>query len=84
MTEYDDTNRGALFRAEKKSDKHPDYTGPLNVQGVDGFVSAWLKESRNGKKYMSLSWSKKGEFGEKAQAAGYKNDDNPIADEIPF
>ncbi len=83
MTDYDDTNRGALFKATKKSENHPDYTGPLNVDGQEMYVSAWLKTSAAGQKYMSLSISKKGEFGEKAQAAGYTND-GEIDDEIPF
>ncbi len=84
MSEYDDTNRGALFKADKKSDKHPDYTGPfMQADGTEGFMSAWLRTSAGGKKYMSLSWTKKGEFGEKAQEAGYENT-GEIDDEIPF
>jgi hypothetical protein len=46
---YDNTNRGALFK------NHPDYKGSLNVSGIDYWISAWLKESKDGKKYMSLS-----------------------------
>ena len=85
MTQYDDTNRGALFKNDKKeTDKHPDYKGPMNFNGEDGYLSAWLRESKDGKKYMSLSWSRKGEFGEKAQDAGYTEAGNPPRDEIPF
>ena len=54
--QYDDSNRGALFRNQKKNtDKHPDYNGSINVGGVDYWISAWIKESQQGTKYMSLS-----------------------------
>jgi uncharacterized protein (DUF736 family) len=56
MTQYDNTDTGALFKNERKeTDKHPDYTGQLNVGGVDFWLSAWLKKDRNGRTYMSLS-----------------------------
>lgn len=53
---YDNTNRGALFKNDKKeSDNHPDYTGSIDVNGQDFWLSAWLKTSESGRKYMSLS-----------------------------
>ena len=56
MPKYDDTNRGALFKnTRKESDKGPDYRGSLNVDGEDYWIAAWLKESKEGKKYMSLA-----------------------------
>ena len=59
MTQFDNTNSGALFKAEKKSDNHPDYTGSLNVGGKDYFISSWLKTSKSGTKFMSLSVTEK-------------------------
>lgn len=56
MTQYDDSNRGALFKNEKKAtDNHPDYKGSINVNGQDMWLSAWLKTAKSGQKYMSLS-----------------------------
>lgn len=55
---YDNTNTGALFKAEKKSEKHPDYSGKINIDGTDHYLSAWIKESRAGNKFMSLSLGK--------------------------
>ena len=56
MSEYDNTDRGALFRNDKKeADNHPDYKGSINVGGTDYWLSAWLKTSNAGAKYMSLS-----------------------------
>lgn len=54
--QYDNTNRGALFRnEEKKSDKHPDYSGSLNVDGAEFFLDAWINEAASGRKFMSVS-----------------------------
>jgi uncharacterized protein (DUF736 family) len=54
--EYDNTNRGVLFKNDKKeTDNHPDYTGSLDVDGDEFFLSAWIKTSKAGKKFMSLS-----------------------------
>lgn len=42
--EYDNTNRGQLWKNNKRdSDKHPHFTGTLNVEGVEYYVSAWKK-----------------------------------------
>lgn len=57
MTEpYDNTNRGALFKNNKgENPKRPDYTGELNVDGVDFRLSGWVRESKQGRKFVSLS-----------------------------
>lgn len=56
MTQYDNTNRGSLFRNDRKeNEKHADYTGSLNVDGQEFWINAWLKESKTGTKFMSLS-----------------------------
>lgn len=55
MAEYDNTNRGALFKNEKKTQEtHPEYTGAINVNGTDYWLSGWIKEGKSGK-FFSLS-----------------------------
>lgn len=55
MTQYDNTNRGALFKNNRKAaDTHADYTGTLNINGVDHWISAWVKDGKQGK-FFSLS-----------------------------
>lgn len=51
-------NSGSLFKNDRKqSDRHPDYTGTANVNGKEVRISAWVRESANGKKYFSLAFS---------------------------
>lgn len=78
--QYDDTNRGVLFKNHKKeTEKHPDYTGRINVNGTDWRLAAWLKEGKNGK-FLSLSVSEQTEKREPASS----NTPIDLDDEVPF
>ena len=61
MAEYDNTNRGSLFKNTKKEeDRHPDYNGSINVEGTEYWLNAWIKESKkDGTKFFSLSVKEK-------------------------
>ena len=53
--EYDNTNSGALFKNDKATtDKHPTHTGSINVDGVEYWLSAWVKVGKRGK-FFSLA-----------------------------
>ena len=83
MSEYDNTNSGALFKNDKKvTEKHPDYKGNVNADGTDYWLSAWLKTDKNGNKYMSLSLQPKNEDAMPARPAPKKVE--PPADDLPF
>jgi uncharacterized protein (DUF736 family) len=57
---YDNANRGALFRNQDHAQEtDPLYRGTINVAGVEYFLSAWLKTSKAGERYMSLSVKRK-------------------------
>jgi len=50
-------NSGAIFKNSKKtSDKSPDYTGTVNVNGKEMQISLWFKESQKGTKYFSAAF----------------------------
>jgi len=60
MADYDNTNRGSIWRNDKKeTDKHPDFTGSLNVNGVEYWVSAWKRKEGAAVKAPALSFSVK-------------------------
>lgn len=84
---YDNTNRGVLFKADKKgNERRPDYTGTVNVEGTEYQLSAWIKHSKAGAAYMSLSVQPK----DSRQAAQKANTRPPepagdaFSDDIPF
>ena len=56
MQQFDNTNRGSLFKNEKKTEeKHPDLNGSINIEGTDYWISGWSKVSKGGQKFISLS-----------------------------
>ena len=76
-------NSGALFRNDRKEkDTQPDYTGECRIEGVEYRLSAWLNESKNGKKYMGLKLTAKDDMpGQQAPTADPPKD---FDDEMPF
>ena len=56
MDKYDNTNTGDLFRNENANEenKQPYMTGKINVAGKDLQLAGWMKESKTGKKFLSL------------------------------
>ena len=78
--QYDDTNRGALFTNDRKeTDSHPDFTGKLNVEGKEYWLSAWKKEG-NGKRFLSVSVKPK----EAAPARAQQAKDEAFADDTDW
>jgi cell division protein FtsN len=52
---------GSLFRNDKKErgTNQRDYNGSCKINGVDMWISAWLKTSDSGVSYMSLAFEPK-------------------------
>lgn len=91
MSDFDNTNSGALFKNDKEGNENrPDYKGSLNVNGQELWISSWIKTSKAGKKYMSLSVQPKEEAHQQGvqQAQQAVNQTAPFVDDdlsdIPF
>ena len=81
MTQYDNNNRGALFKNNKRTnDKQPEYNGSVEVNNVEYYISAWVKESKNGQKFFSLSFTPK----DQQQASVTPSVTEDVNDSIPF
>ncbi len=55
---YETTNRGQIWKNDKKgTDKHPDFTGTLDVDGQAFWVSAWKRKPDANPRAPALSFS---------------------------
>ena len=85
---------GALFKNDKKtSDKAPEYTGTIMIEGISYRLAAWLNTSQKGLKYMSLAASIPKPKDQSNQRADYQQPQQQdeqqqqeafIDDDIPF
>lgn len=76
-------NSGSLFKNDRKEkDNHPDYKGQAMVGGVEMWMSAWIKESANGTKFMSFSFQPKDQQAAPKKAAAPAAPD--FDDDMPF
>jgi hypothetical protein len=83
-------NSGSLFKNDRKEqDNHPDYTGSCKIQGREYYISAWVKEGRNGgKKFFSFAFKPKLQSDRSSPPTGGRNDSRPASspfdDDINF
>lgn len=72
----------SLFKNDRKEkDSHPDYTGDgLDISGTPVWVSAWIKEGKNGK-FMSCSMKPKDQAGNQGQRNSTQTADDS---DLPF
>jgi hypothetical protein len=59
MADYDNNNRGSVWKNEKKrpGKQDADFTGSLNVNGVEYWVNAWKRKEGASDKSPALSFS---------------------------
>jgi hypothetical protein len=56
----DKNNTGFLFLNKNKlKDTHKDYEGSANIEGVQYWISAWVKQSDQSGKYLSIAFDQK-------------------------
>jgi uncharacterized protein (DUF736 family) len=81
-------NTGSLFKNSKKeNEKQPDYTGTALVDGIPKRLAAWIKTSKKGTKYISISIKSDEERPKPINSAeddGYKPAELSAYDDIPF
>lgn len=88
---FDDTNRGSIWKNDKRREgkQDPDFTGSLNVDGHDYWVSAWKRKDGASEKAPALSFAVKRKDGKSQQASTTTTQPrkplrNDMDDEIPF
>lgn len=95
MSQYDNTNKASLWKNDRKTeDKHPDYKGQVNVEGVEYWMSGWINTAgpnskRAGEKYISLRLEMKegqqaGQASQRQQRAAPPPQQQDSFDDIPF
>ena len=87
MSEYDNNNRGAIWPNDRMREgkQDPQFTGNLNVDGVEYWVSAWkrMPDAKQGSPSLSFSVNRKeANKAPNPQSATEAPDD--FDDEIPF
>lgn len=85
---------GSLFINDRKDkDTHPDRTGTALIDGVEYWVSGWVKKKQDGTPWMSLAFKRKELKREPAPTPRPQRRDDPISsgrprdmgdEEIPF
>lgn len=83
MQEYDNTNRGSLFKNDKGGNEaRPDYTGNLDVEGKPYRLAAWIKVSqKTGNKFLSITVQPREE---QPTTETQGPAEEAITDELPF
>lgn len=76
-------NSGTIFKNDRKDKpSHPDRTGTALIDGVEYWISGWIKNGKRGD-FLSLSFKRKdGKSVDRSAPRGSSHDD--MQDDIPF
>lgn len=91
--QYDNTNKGAIWKSKfNDNPKAPQFTGNLNVEGVDYKVSCWKPTSENPQApVLSFQIQKASDMPNIPKPSQQVNNDRPLGDvgrdnddDVPF
>ena len=75
-------NSGSLFKNDRMTnEKSPEYKGTVLIDGVEYWQSAWVKTTKDGKKFFSQSFNRKDAQSAPAKAPVQQVD---LSDDVPF
>lgn len=88
--QHDNVNRGAIWKNEnKQSENHPDFSGSINVDGKEFWLSGWRKKADASDRAPLVSFSVRpkdanpsNNYQKPAQAPAPKADE--FGDDIPW
>lgn len=86
MSQYDNNLTGVLFKNDKgDNEKRPDYKGSAEIEGVQYWVSAWIRDGAKGK-FMSMKYERKEQQAAPKPQQSQQGTNGPDAfiDDIPF
>ena len=80
--EYDNNNKGVLFRNETATpeNKQPYMSGSCEVNGVKLQIACWMNESKAGKKFLSLKFQEP----QAKEVVASNNSSTSTTDGVPF
>jgi len=85
--EYDPEKTGVLFKNDNDNPKAPQYKGKITFDGVEYQLAAWVRESANGVKFMSLKAEPPFEQRRdtsQSDMTGAGNNEPKMGDSVPF
>ena len=74
--------QGAIFKNKKTNDKAPDYRGSINIDGKDYEVAGWVRPTKTGDNFLSLTAKEPYNKGEAVQQ--HNSQVNNAAGDLPF
>ena len=77
---------GFLFKNEDHQGNRPTHKGSIKINGVEYWMSAWVKEGRNGKFFSMAFQEKEAKYQDNQSTTGQPatNNNNDFDDDIPF
>lgn len=85
MADFDNTNRGSIWKnSNKKTETHPDFTGSINIEGKDFWLSAWKPKEGANPNAPLLSFSVQPKEAKPEQAPAQAPAGTPVTQDVGF